>query len=53
MALMAGLRVWIEMSLNQRVVVRGQPDGPNSLAGFSDPPSPEKQTLNAGSLNTK
>jgi general stress protein 26 len=32
-----GLRVWIEMLLGKRVVVRVQPDEPNPLAGFSDP----------------
>jgi hypothetical protein len=36
MALMVGLRVWIEILLNQRVVVRVQPDSPNPLAGFTD-----------------
>lgn len=37
MAILIGLRVWIEMLLNQRVVVRVQPDEPNPLAGISDP----------------
>jgi hypothetical protein len=37
MLLGVGLRVWIEMLLNQRVVIRIQPDDPNPLAGFSDP----------------
>ena len=37
MALLVGLRVWIEILLNQRVVVRVQPDEPNPLAGFTDP----------------
>jgi hypothetical protein len=37
MALMIGLRVWIEILLNQRVVVRVRPDDPNPLAGFNDP----------------
>ena len=37
MALLIGLRVWIEMLLNNRVVVRVQPDEPNLLAGLSDP----------------
>lgn len=36
MALMIGLRVWIEILLNNRVVVRVKPDDPNPLAGFSD-----------------
>jgi hypothetical protein len=39
MALMIGLRVWIEILLNQRVVVRIQPDHPNPLAGLTDPAS--------------
>jgi hypothetical protein len=37
MALMIGLRVWIEILLNKRVVVRVQPDEPNPVAGLSDP----------------
>lgn len=37
MALMIGLRVWIEILLNKRVVVRVQPDAPNPLAGLTDP----------------
>lgn len=37
MLLGVGLRIWIEMLLNQRVVVRVQPDAPNPLAGVSDP----------------
>ncbi len=37
MAIVIGLRVWIEMLLNTRVVVRIQPDEPNPLAGLSDP----------------
>ena len=37
MAIVIGLRVWIEMLLNKRVVVRVQPDEPNPLAGLSDP----------------
>lgn len=37
MAMMIGLRVWIEMLLNKRVVVRVQPDEPNPLAGLTDP----------------
>ena len=37
MAIVIGLRVWIEMLLNQRVVVRVQPDEPNPLAGLTDP----------------
>jgi hypothetical protein len=37
MTLMVGLRVWIEILLNQRVVVRIQPDEPNPLAGLTDP----------------
>lgn len=32
-----GLRVWIEMRLGNRVVVRVQPDDPNPLAGVDDP----------------
>jgi hypothetical protein len=39
MALMVGLRVWIEILLNQRVVVRVQPDDSNLLTGFADPAS--------------
>jgi hypothetical protein len=37
MAVMIGLRVWIGILLNQRVVVRVQPDHPNPLAGVTDP----------------
>jgi len=37
MALGVGLRVWIEMLLKQRVVVRVQPDEPNPLAELTDP----------------
>jgi hypothetical protein len=37
MALVIGLRVWIEMMLNARVVVRVQPDDPNPVAGLTDP----------------
>lgn len=37
MAILIGLRVWIEMLLNQRVVVRVRPDEPNPLAGLTDP----------------
>jgi hypothetical protein len=37
MALGVGLRVWIEMLLGMRVVVRVRPDEPNPLAGVSDP----------------
>lgn len=37
MAILVGLRVWIEMLLNKRVVVRVQPDEPNLLAGLTDP----------------
>jgi hypothetical protein len=37
MAIMIGLRVWIEMLLNKRVVVRVQPDDPNPVAGLTDP----------------
>ena len=36
MALMIGLRVGIGILLNQRVVVRVQPDDSNLLAGFTD-----------------
>jgi hypothetical protein len=39
MALMIGLRVWIEILLNQRVVVRVQPEDPDLLTGFADPAS--------------
>ena len=37
MAILIGLRIWIEMLLNKRVVVRVQPDDPNPLAGLNDP----------------
>lgn len=37
MALGIGLRVWIEMLLGKRVVVRVSPDEPNPLAGLDDP----------------
>ena len=37
MLLGVGLRLWIEMLLGQRVVMRVQPDEPNPLAGVSDP----------------
>jgi hypothetical protein len=37
MALMIGFRVWIEILLNKRVVVRVQPDDPNPLGGLTDP----------------
>jgi hypothetical protein len=37
MAILIGLRVWIEMLLNMRVVVRVQPGEPNPLAGLTDP----------------
>lgn len=37
MAIVLGLRVWIEMLLNARVVVRVQPDEPNPVVGLSDP----------------
>ncbi|MGA7909211.1 MAG: pyridoxamine 5'-phosphate oxidase family protein [Candidatus Sulfotelmatobacter sp.] len=37
MALIIGLRVWIEILLNRRVVVRVQPDEPNPLSGVTDP----------------
>jgi hypothetical protein len=37
MAMVIGLRLWIEMLLNKRVVVRVQPDEPNPLEGLSDP----------------
>jgi hypothetical protein len=37
MILGIGLRVWIEMRLGNRVVVRVQPDEPNPLAGLDDP----------------
>jgi hypothetical protein len=38
MALLIGLRVWIEILVGNRVVIRVQPDEPNPLAGLSDPP---------------
>jgi hypothetical protein len=34
-----GLRVWIEMLLGNRVVVRVAPDEPNPVAGLTDPDS--------------
>jgi uncharacterized protein len=37
MALLIGLRVWIEILVGNRVVVRVQPDEPNPVAGLSDP----------------
>jgi hypothetical protein len=37
MAIAIGLRVWIEMILNKRVVVRVLPDQPNPVAGLTDP----------------
>jgi hypothetical protein len=37
MAIVIGLRVWIEMLLNKRVVIRVQPDEPNPVAGLTDP----------------
>lgn len=37
MTILIGLRVWIEMFLNKRVVVRVHPDEPNPLAGLTDP----------------
>ncbi len=37
MVILIGLRLWIEMLLNKRVVVRVQPDEPNPLAGLTDP----------------
>ena len=37
MAIIIGLRVWIEILLSKRVVVRIQPDDPNPLAGLTDP----------------
>lgn len=37
MTLGIGLRVWIEMRMGNRVVVRVQPDEPNPLAGLNDP----------------
>jgi len=37
MAIIIGLRVWVEMLLNKRVVVRVQPDDPNPVAGLTDP----------------
>jgi hypothetical protein len=32
-----GLRLWIVMLVNKRVVVRVQPDDPNHVAGLTDP----------------
>jgi hypothetical protein len=37
MTLGIGLRVWTEMLLGKRVVVRVQPEGPNPLQGMDDP----------------
>jgi hypothetical protein len=37
MAIIIGLRLWIEILLNKRVAVRIQPDDPNPLAGLTDP----------------
>jgi len=37
MAIVVGVRIWIEMLLNLRVVVRVQPDEPNPLSGLTDP----------------
>jgi hypothetical protein len=37
MTLMIGLRVWIEILLNKRVVVRVTPEDPNLLDGLTDP----------------
>jgi hypothetical protein len=39
MALMIGLRVRIEILLNQRVVVRVEPEDPGLLTGYADPAS--------------
>ena len=39
MAIVVGLVIWVEMLLNKRVVIRVQPDDPNSLAGLTDPPN--------------
>jgi hypothetical protein len=36
MLLGVGLRIWIEMALGQRVVVRVVPDEPNPLAGVNE-----------------
>jgi hypothetical protein len=36
MLLGIGLRVWIEMLLGNRVVVRIDPDEPNALAGVNE-----------------
>ena len=38
MVLLIGLRIWIEIIIGGRVVVRVQPDEPNPLAGVTDPP---------------
>jgi hypothetical protein len=37
MVLLIGLRVWVEIIIGGRVVVRVQPDEPNPLAGVTDP----------------
>ncbi len=37
MAILIGLRLWIEQLLNKRVVIRVQPDEPNPLEGLTDP----------------
>src|SRR5579859_656086 len=37
MAILIGLRLWIEILLRTRVVVRVQPDRPNPLEGITDP----------------
>lgn len=37
MALMIGLRIWIEIVAGRRVVVRVKPEGPNPLVGVNDP----------------
>ena len=37
MTMVIGLRIWIEMLLDKRVVVRVQPDEPNPLVGTTDP----------------
>jgi PPOX class probable F420-dependent enzyme len=37
MTLAIGLRIWVEILLGKRVVVRVEPDEPNPFAGLNDP----------------
>jgi hypothetical protein len=37
MTIVIGLLIWVGMLLNNRVVIRVQPDEPNPLAGLTDP----------------